>query len=505
MDDKSLPVAAYCRVSTDSPDQSQSLQSQTGFFHAYIRDHPGWQLTKVYADEGVTGTSLRRREAFLSMMQDAQEGRFSLLLTKEVSRFSRNILDAVACTRQLGALGIGVIFLTDGIDTRDPDAELRLTILASLAQEESRRTSQRVKWGQQRRMEQGVVFGGPEVYGYLVQNGALTLRPEQAAVVREIFQRCALEGQGTWAIAQALTARQVPTPGGAARWSPATVLRILRNEKYAGDLRQKKFCTPDYLTHKKIENRGREPQVFLPDHHVPIVPRELFDRAQAALDQRRTRPGTARCSCQHWCSGRLICKRCGRALTPKTTRRKTGAVYRVWVCPGCPGEGSLRSVNEAALSVCLDYALAQLDPDYAAAARHLLARLSRTPDEDRRQKRLEQRLQRTREAYLEGLMDLSALERAEAAWREACAESDQSPPLPPSEELAELIQATGREKLYEALVRSVLAAPPVLQLQLLGCPSPLEVEYASTGRGSSYRTEILRGQWLSDSDAACFV
>ena len=504
----SLPVAAYCRVSTDGPDQSQSLQSQTGFFRAYIQDHPHWHLTRIYADRGVTGTSLGCREAFQAMLRDAQEGRFSLLLTKEVSRFSRNILDAVACTRQLGALGIGVIFLTDGIDTRDPDAELRLTILASLAQEESRRTSGRVKWGQQRRMEQGVVFGGPEVYGYFVKNGKLILRPEQAEVVREIFERCALTGQGTHVIARELTVRGIPTPQGGTRWSPATVLRILRNEKYAGDLRQKKFCTPDYLTHKKIENRGREPQVFLVDHHTPIVPRALFDQAQEALDRRRTLPNGPRYSQRHWCSGRLICKACGRALIPKTTRRKTGTVYRIWVCPGCPGTGGPRSINETALAACLEFALGQLALDEQAAARDLIARLTALPGTDRqaRQTRLKARLQRAREAYLEGVIDLETLRRADTAWQEACRKQESAEAaacLPAPAELTELLQGpAGRERLYKALVRSVLVAPPALVLSFHGCRTALEVEYCAVGRGRGYRVGVLRGSWLASPPEA---
>ena len=450
----------------------------------------------------MTGTSLDCREAFQTMLQDAEEGRFSLLLTKEVSRFSRNILDAVACTRQLKTLGIGVIFLTDGIDTRDPDAELRLTILASLAQEESRRTSQRVKWGQQRRMEQGVVFGGPEVYGYLVRRGALILRPDQAEVVRDIFERCALAGQGTHVIARELTARGIPTPSGGSRWNPATVLRILRNEKYAGDLRQKKFCTPDYLTHKKIENRGLEPQVFLADHHTPIVPRALYDRAQEALDQRRTMTGGSRYSRRHWCSGRLFCQVCGGALIPKTTRRTDGTVYRLWVCPGCAGTEERCAVNDTVLKACLEFALEQLNPDYDAAARDLTQRLANKPlaSTQTRQARLCARFQRAREAYLEGVIDLETLRRADAAWQEACRNQkpgEDDAQLPDPAVLTELLQdPTGRERLYEVLVRSVRVLAHKLAFSFHGCRTALEVEYSAAGRGRGYRVLVLGGRWV---------
>lgn len=142
-----MRVAGYCRVSTDSRQQAASFASQQRFFREYITRREGWELGEIYADEGLSGTSTRRREAFNRMIRDARAGKFQLILTKEVSRFSRNILDTVAYTRELKRLGVGVLFLNDGIDTRDPDAELRLSIMGSIAQEESRKTSDRVKWG----------------------------------------------------------------------------------------------------------------------------------------------------------------------------------------------------------------------------------------------------------------------------------------------------------------------------------------------------------------------
>ena len=184
-----LLVAAYCRVSTDRTDQSNSLRSQREYFHTYINGHPGWRLAQVYADEGLSGTSIRRRAAFQQMMEDAAEGKFGLILTKEVSRFARNTVDTLAYTRRLKELGVGVVFLSDSIDTRDNDGELRLTIMASMAQEESRKTSQRVKWGQHRRMEAGVVFGSDSTYGFETRGGALTIRPAEAEVVRLIYDK----------------------------------------------------------------------------------------------------------------------------------------------------------------------------------------------------------------------------------------------------------------------------------------------------------------------------
>ena len=154
-----ISVASYCRVSTDKDDQLNSFAAQQRYFAQYIAQHPQWSLFQIYADYGITGTCAQKRPQFQQMIRDAQEHKFQLILTKEVSRFSRNLLDTISYTRKLKSLGIYVIFLTDGIHTQEPDAELRLSIMASIAQEESRKTSARVKWGQTRQMERGIVFG----------------------------------------------------------------------------------------------------------------------------------------------------------------------------------------------------------------------------------------------------------------------------------------------------------------------------------------------------------
>ena len=161
-----IRVAAYCRVSTDQDDQRNSLQNQRRYFDAQIRQNPDWKLVDVYADEGLSGTTAAGRPEFQRMLADAYAGKVDLILTKEVSRFARNTVDALKHTRELGKRGVGILFLNDHIDTRQDDGEFRLTIMASVAQEESRKTSERVKWGQRRSMEHGVVFGSNSLYGY---------------------------------------------------------------------------------------------------------------------------------------------------------------------------------------------------------------------------------------------------------------------------------------------------------------------------------------------------
>ena len=230
-----IKVASYCRVSTDSEDQYNSFASQQRYFRAYIERHPDWELYEVYADEGITGTSTKKRIQFNRMINDAYSGKFKMIITKEVSRFSRNLLDTIAYTRELKALGIGVIFMNDGFTSLDPDAELRLSIMGSIAQEESRKTSSRVKWGQSRQMEKGVVFGS-SMLGYDVRGGKLTINPEGAEIVRMIYRKYAVEKKGTSVIARELREAGIKTFHGSLMWNGTSIVRILRNEKYVGDL-----------------------------------------------------------------------------------------------------------------------------------------------------------------------------------------------------------------------------------------------------------------------------
>lgn len=283
-------VAAYCRVSTDKEDQAHSFASQCRYFQEYIRRHSRWELYAVFADEGISGTSTKKRKAFNQMITDARQGKMDWIITKEISRFARNTLDSIYYTRELKHYGVGVIFLNDGLNTMEGDAELRLAILASIAQEESRKTSERVKWGQKRRMEQGVVFGR-SMLGYDVIGGKMYKNEEGAEVVRRIFRKFVEEGKGTHRIAQELLEEGIK-PMRAKIWHNTVILRILRNEKYCGDLVQKKTYTPDYLSHDKKYNRGQEEFVILRNHHTPVISRELFQKANAILDQKsRKREG----------------------------------------------------------------------------------------------------------------------------------------------------------------------------------------------------------------------
>jgi len=278
-------VGAYCRVSTDKADQTNSFESQQRYFKEYITRNPEWKLAEIFADEGKSGTSTKKRIEFNRMIACAKNGELDLIITKEISRFARNTLDSIFYTRELKRVGVGVIFLNDNINTLEPDAELRLTIMSSIAQEESRKISERVKWGQKRRMEQGVVFGR-NMLGYDVHGGEMFVNEAGAEIVRLIFHKFANEGKGTCIIARELREAGIKSYRFKTEWSNTAILRILRNEKYCGDLVQKKTFTPDYLTHEKRYNHGEEAFVVIKNHHAPIISRALFDKANRMLEDK---------------------------------------------------------------------------------------------------------------------------------------------------------------------------------------------------------------------------
>ena len=281
--EKRKRVAAYCRVSTDNEDQANSFESQQRYFRQYIERNPDWELYEIFADEGISGTSTKKRKEFNRMIACAKNGDFDLIITKEISRFARNTLDSIYYTRDLKKHGVGVIFMNDNINTLDGDAELRLAIMSSIAQEESRKTSERVKWGQKRQMEQGVVFGR-SMLGYDVKDGKMTINEEGAKIVRLIFHKFVNEGKGTHVIARELREEGIE-PMRVKEWQNTVILRVIRNEKYCGDVLMQKTITVDYLTHKTKKNEGEADQYFIPDHHVGIVSHEDWDRAQELLER----------------------------------------------------------------------------------------------------------------------------------------------------------------------------------------------------------------------------
>lgn len=393
MYEKILRVAAYARVSTDKEDQSNSLSSQRNYFAEFITNHENWKLSDVYYDEGISGTQTKKRTGFNQMIQDALNGELDLIITKEVCRFARNTVDTLSYTRQLKEAGVGVIFTIDNIDTRDSDGELRLTIMASIAQEESRKTSERVRWGQKRQMEKGVVFGR-DLLGYTVHNGKLSINEEEVPVVKAIFHKYVNEGKGTHVIARELMEEGM-RPKRIALWSNTVILRILRNEKYVGDLLQKKTYTPNYLTHAKKYNHGEEDMVYLKNHHEPIINRELWTRTQEELKRRSpSEEQKSKHSNRYWCSGKIRCAECGSRFVSRTKKLKNGEIYRAWRCHSAANHGALKkdadgknigcdnsSINERSLKTCMHYCITLVQGEKDTLKKEILEEISKLQKE----------------------------------------------------------------------------------------------------------------------------
>ena len=426
-DKKGLRVAAYCRVSTDKEDQRNSLAAQQEFFRSYIQQQPDWTLVGIFADEGLSGTSAKRRPQFTEMIQRATNGEIDLIVTKEVSRFARNTVDTLQITRQLKTCGVGVFFLNDNIDTRDNDGEFRLTIMASVAQEESRKVSERTRWGQLQAMRRGVAFGNNSIYGYTLRGGQLTVDPEQAQVVRQVYHQFLVERKGAHTIARELSQAGIPPPlRPAGPWSSTMVLRMLRNEKYCGDLLQKKYRTTDHLTHRKIPNDRAEEQFCLRDHHEAIVSRADFQAVQTELARRaKLQAKKAKFSARYWYSGKIRCGICGKSFTLKRTRRGNGGEYTRFVCRGRldgAGDCQMRAVHGEIILAVARHVLRQLALDGPAIIDQLIRELKALhmdnwgngADEARLQQALQRQMDRkdrAQEAYLDGDLSRDDLHR----------------------------------------------------------------------------------------------
>lgn len=327
-----IKVASYCRVSTDKEDQANSFEAQQRYFQEYIVKNPDWELYDIYADEGISGTSIKKRTAFNRMIADAHAGKFQLILTKEISRFSRNIVDTLTYTRELKAIGVAVEFMTDHINTMKGSDEMCLAFLATTAQEESRKTSNRVVWGQTRQMEKGVVFGH-SLLGYDVKGGKMTIEPGGAEIVRLIFQKYAVEQVGTSEIARFLTREGYRTYRGSSKWKSNSIIKILKNEKYVGDLVQKKTYTPDYLSHAKRSNKGQVPLIRIENHHEPIISREIWNLAQERMQKNNKHgDGSGVHSNRYVFSGKIKCGECGASFVGRMRALKDGTKVRRWSC-----------------------------------------------------------------------------------------------------------------------------------------------------------------------------
>ena len=337
-----LRAAGYCRVSTGSDLQRTSITAQRQHYEDYIRSNPEWIFSGIYWEAGVTGTKTESRPELQRLIADCRAHRIDLVLTKLISRFSRDTSDCLEMVRTLTSLGVGIIFQKENIDTRSMDSEFLLTLFSSIAEEESQSISSNSKWAVQKRFQNGTFKYSKAPYGYDLVNGNFVVNPEQAPIVKEIFRR-ALSGEGTIAIARDLNERGIPTgtkrrDGSDGIWNSSMILGMIKNVTYTGDvLMQKTYSGRDY---RRRKNTGERAQYYADAHHEGIIDHETFERAGASLklrrkgappadsaDVRRKNPTQNR----YAFSGKLVCGCCGVRMK-RITGRAGGGKRHFWGC-----------------------------------------------------------------------------------------------------------------------------------------------------------------------------
>lgn len=327
-----LKVAAYCRVSTSSDEQLESLSVQKEHYESYIKDHENWDFVGIYFDEGISGTSTEKRVDLVRMLEDCREGKIEFILTKSISRFSRNLVDCLSMVRDLQGMGVGIYFEKENVNTKAMSDEFLLTMLSGIAETESTSISSNTKWAIRKRMEEGSFRQSSVPYGYAMKDGRMIIDKNRAVVIREIFAGF-LGGNGVYKIANELNAKQIPAPKGG-KWHASSVNQILSNERYMGDcLLQKTYTDSNY---KKHLNHGEEDQFYVKDHHEAIISREDFELVQKLRKQhcedRRIEDGSGKYQKRHIFSGKLLCGNCGRYLVHQFIKGRGGIRYEAWRC-----------------------------------------------------------------------------------------------------------------------------------------------------------------------------
>ncbi len=331
-----LRVAAYCRVSTETEEQATSYEMQVSHYTEYIRKNPAWEFAGIYADDGISGTNTKKREEFNRLIGDCMDGRIDMVVTKSISRFARNTLDCLNYIRKLKEKNIAVFFEKEGINTLDAKGEVLLTIMASLAQQESQSLSQNVRLGLQYRYQQGKVqVCANRFLGYdKDEDGNLVINPKEAEVVKRIYREY-LEGRSYYDIGKRLSADGIKTAAGSDYWLASTLRKILTNEKYIGDALLQKTVTTDFLTKKRVENRGIAPQYYVEGNHEPIIPKELYMMVQEEMSRRSnlvSANGKRRSySGKYALTGIVVCAHCGD-IFQRTHWNIRGRKIIVWRC-----------------------------------------------------------------------------------------------------------------------------------------------------------------------------
>ena len=339
---RQLRVAAYCRVSTDDEEQLTSYEAQKNYYTDKIMTNKEWTMAGIFADEGITGTSARKRPEFLRMIRQCKQGKIDIVLTKSISRFARNTVDCLNYVRALKELGIAVIFEKENMNTLEIDSEILITMLGAFAQSESESISANVRWGIRQAMKEGkATIQYKYLYGYRKgDDGKPEIIPNQAEVVRKIYDLF-LSGTPVRGIQEYLNANSVPNINGEPKWARSAIDSILTNEKYCGDVLLQKTYIDDCINKKVKKNTGQLPMYLVQNHHEGIISRETFDAAQAELSRRnagrspskKNAPtGRSRYSSKYALSDRLYCGECGTRYQRCTWRNRDGSKRIVWRC-----------------------------------------------------------------------------------------------------------------------------------------------------------------------------
>lgn len=334
-------VAAYCRVSTDKEQQEHSFETQKEMYTEMIMMKPNWQMAGIYADEGITGTIAKKRPDFMRMIGDCRKGKIDIIITKSVSRFSRNNLDCLLYVRELKELGIPIIFEKEGINTLQVSSELLITLFSGLSQAESESISMNVKIGKRQSLKNGnVPFSYKSFLGYRKgADGKPEIDEEQAVIIRRIFKEY-LIGKSLLDIAKGLTADEIPTARGKTNWSSARVQSILTNEKYKGDALLQKTYVVDCISKKSKKNNGELPMYYVENNHPAIIERSMFDKAQEEISRRNskrkvkqkgTKTELGKYSSKYALSELLFCGNCGTPYR-RVTWTNRGKKKVVWRC-----------------------------------------------------------------------------------------------------------------------------------------------------------------------------
>lgn len=334
-----LNVGAYCRVSTDTEEQQGSYNSQVNHYTEKIKSTPGWRFVKVYGDEGISGTNADNRPGFQEMMQDCENGKIDLIITKSISRFSRNVTVTLEVARKLRDKGIGIFFEKENLNTLHYTSESLLAIFSSLAQAESESMSENIKMGREYRYKQGeCCYNMGKIFGFNQDsNGIVTINEEQAIVVRLMYDGY-LNGMSIGGIIKDLQERKIPSPTGKEKWSPGTVERILSSEKYKGDFLARKTFTVDPISKKKKKNTGQVSQYLITNHHPAIIEPEKFDMVQSEMTRRGCIKKNDKKKHYGKYSGKfpfnnlIICGDCGAKYRRTMWVEKNGEKKPVWRC-----------------------------------------------------------------------------------------------------------------------------------------------------------------------------